>query len=153
MMTTSYMILSKIWVAAEEQIFPFILLAAPCKNILGLCVVEVSQPRGMNLEFTICLVDKWELPVLPAKTGLCRVQLQVKLTWQTDLEHSDCWETQIGGRVKGEADKWSQEGHIKGILFKIGHLWICRSYCISVFTNELLTEIQLIWETKENNMS
>lgn len=63
------MILFQIRAAAEEHILPFFLLAAPCKNILGLCVVEVSQPRGMNLEFTVCLVDKRVLPVLPATTG------------------------------------------------------------------------------------
>lgn len=33
-------------------------LAAMCKNILELCVVEVSQPGGMNLEFAVCLVDE-----------------------------------------------------------------------------------------------
>lgn len=93
----------------------FFLLAAPCKNILELCVVEVSQPGGMNLEFAVCLVhEESAAGAAGYNRRWCRVQLQVKRTWQTDLELSDCWETQTGGNMRWGVDKRSWEGTHKG---------------------------------------
>lgn len=124
----------------------FFLLAAPCKNILELCVVEVSQPGGMNLEFAVCLVhEESAAGAAGYNRRWCRVQLQVKRTWQTDLECLTAGKPKWEGTWGGELTNDHGRGHIKGTLFKIGHLWISRSYCISVFTQLLTVEIQIIW--------
>lgn len=62
-------------------LFIYFHLAAVCKNILELCVVEVSQPGGMNLEFDVCLVDEESAAGAGGyNRGWARVQLQVKRT-------------------------------------------------------------------------
>lgn len=106
-------------------------LAAVCKNILELCVVKVSQPGGMNLEFAICLVDEESAAgATGCNRGWGRVQLQVKRTWQS--WPGAVWETHTEGTWSGDMTNDHGRGHIKSTLFKIGHLWISHTYGVFV---------------------